>query len=108
MHFSLSLKKEKINARKNYRNLCLIEDLLISLNHSQDRQCQRSYAEVVTTAIVAAMEFRGNCHHPGLFSNRTAAYHRYEAKIGSIAVDIEPEVELGGVGSNYFTIRTSV
>ena len=75
MHFSLSLKKEKINARKNYRNLCLIEDLLISLNHSQDRQCQRNGAEVITTEIIATMGLEETANHLGLFPNSTAAYH---------------------------------
>lgn len=39
---------------------CLVDDLLISMNHHQDPQSQISDAEVLTTAIVAAIDFRGN------------------------------------------------
>lgn len=39
---------------------CLCEDLLKALYHHEDRQCQMSDAEVMTTAIVAALYFGGN------------------------------------------------
>lgn len=39
---------------------CLVDDLLISMNHHQDPQSKISDAEVLTTAIVAAIDFRGN------------------------------------------------
>lgn len=39
---------------------CLCDDLLKALYHPQDRQCQMSDAEVMTTAIVAALFFAGN------------------------------------------------
>jgi hypothetical protein len=38
---------------------CLCADLLIALQHYEDRQCQMSDAEVMTTAIVAALYFGG-------------------------------------------------
>src|SRR5215216_726380 len=38
---------------------CLCADLLIALQHREDRQCQMSDAEVMTTAIVAALFFGG-------------------------------------------------
>lgn len=40
---------------------CLCDDLLTALHHSEDRQCRMSDAEVLTTALVAALFFRGNC-----------------------------------------------
>jgi hypothetical protein len=39
---------------------CLCDDLLKALRHRENRQCQMSDAEVMTTAIVAALFFRGN------------------------------------------------
>ena len=42
---------------------CLCDDMLKALNHHQDRQCQMTDAEVMTTAIIAAMLFQGNFEH---------------------------------------------
>lgn len=42
---------------------CLCADLLIALHHHEDRQCQMSDAEVMTTAIVAALYFGGTYEH---------------------------------------------
>jgi hypothetical protein len=39
---------------------CLCDDLLHALHHQEDRQCQMSDAEVLTTAFTAAFFFRGN------------------------------------------------
>ena len=39
---------------------CLCNDLLIALNHQEDPQVQMSDAQVVTTAIIAAVDFGGN------------------------------------------------
>ena len=39
---------------------CLCADMLQSLQHYEDRQCRMSDAEVMTTAVVAALHFRGN------------------------------------------------
>ena len=39
---------------------CLCDDMLKALHHYQDPQCQMTDAEVMTTAIIAAMLFRGN------------------------------------------------
>jgi hypothetical protein len=39
---------------------CLCDDLLKALYHQEDPQCQMSDAEVMTTAIVAALFFGGN------------------------------------------------
>ena len=38
---------------------CLCADLLIALHHAEDPQCQMSDAEVMTTALVAALYFGG-------------------------------------------------
>jgi hypothetical protein len=39
---------------------CLCDDMLKALHHHQDPQCQMSDAEVMTTAIVAALHLGGN------------------------------------------------
>ncbi|KAA0266905.1 MAG: IS982 family transposase [Chloroflexi bacterium] len=39
---------------------CLCADMLQSLHHVEDRQCQMSDAEVMTTAIVAMLYYKGN------------------------------------------------
>jgi hypothetical protein len=39
---------------------CLIDDMLKALHHHEDSQCQMSDAEVMTTAIVAMLYFKGN------------------------------------------------
>lgn len=39
---------------------CLCDDLLKALRHRENRQCQMSDAEVMTSAIVAALFLRGN------------------------------------------------
>lgn len=41
----------------------LTSDFLIAMNHSEDPQCRLSDAEVMTTAIVAALYFGGNFEH---------------------------------------------
>jgi len=38
---------------------CLCADMLTSLGHYEDRQCRMSDAEVMTTAIIAMLYFRG-------------------------------------------------
>ncbi len=39
---------------------CLSDDMLKGLHHQEDPQCEMRDAEVMTTAIVAALNFRGN------------------------------------------------
>ena len=39
---------------------CLCDDMLKALHHHEDPQCRMSDAEVMTTAIVAMLYFRGN------------------------------------------------
>lgn len=39
---------------------CLCDDILHALHHRNDRQCQMSDAEILTTALVAALYFHGN------------------------------------------------
>ncbi len=39
---------------------CLCDDCLKALHHVENPQCQMCDAEVMTTAIVAAVFFRGN------------------------------------------------
>ena len=39
---------------------CLCDDLLRAFHHREDPQCQMSDAEVLTTALIAALYYRGN------------------------------------------------
>lgn len=39
---------------------CLCDDLLKAMHHQENRQCQMNDAEVMTTAFIAALFFRGN------------------------------------------------
>lgn len=39
---------------------CLCDDLLKAIHHQEDRQCQMNDAEIMTTALIAALCFRGN------------------------------------------------
>ena len=39
---------------------CLCDDLLKAMHHQEDRQCQMNDAEIMTTAFIAALFFRGN------------------------------------------------
>jgi hypothetical protein len=39
---------------------CLCDDLLKAMHHQEDCQCQMNDAEIMTTALIAALFFRGN------------------------------------------------
>src|SRR5260370_12297171 len=39
---------------------CLCDDLLKAIHHQENRQCQMHDAEIMTTAFIAALFFRGN------------------------------------------------
>ena len=39
---------------------CLCDDLLKAMHHQEDSQCQMNDAEVMTTACIASLCFRGN------------------------------------------------
>jgi hypothetical protein len=39
---------------------CLYDDLLKAIHHQEDRQCQMNDAEIMTTALIASLFFRGN------------------------------------------------
>ena len=39
---------------------CLCDDLLKAMHHQEDRQCQMNDAEIMTTALMASLFFRGN------------------------------------------------
>src|SRR6266481_1015693 len=39
---------------------CLCDDLLKAMHHQEDRQCQMHDAEIMTTAFIASLFFRGN------------------------------------------------
>lgn len=42
---------------------CLVDDTLKAMRHQEDEQCKMSDAEVMTTAIIAALYFSGNYTH---------------------------------------------
>lgn len=46
---------------------CLCDDMLKALHHYEDRQCQMSDAEIMTTVLVAALHFGGNQAKASLF-----------------------------------------
>jgi hypothetical protein len=39
---------------------CLCDDRLKAMHHQEDRQCQMNDADIMTTACIAALFFRGN------------------------------------------------
>ena len=39
---------------------CLCDDLLKAMHHQEDGQCQMNDAEIMTTALIASLFFRGN------------------------------------------------
>ena len=39
---------------------CLCDDLLKAIHHPEDRQCQMNDADIMTTACIASLFFRGN------------------------------------------------
>jgi hypothetical protein len=39
---------------------CLCDDLLKAMHHQEDHQCQMNDAEIMTTACIASLFFRGN------------------------------------------------
>jgi hypothetical protein len=39
---------------------CLCDDLLKAMPHQEDRRCQMNDAEIMTTALITALCFRGN------------------------------------------------
>ena len=42
---------------------CLVDDMLKAMHHREDPQCEMNDAEVMTTAIIAALFFGGNYTH---------------------------------------------
>ncbi|MGB8508642.1 MAG: hypothetical protein WCD76_09570 [Pyrinomonadaceae bacterium] len=46
---------------------CLVDDLLKAMQHREDRRCEISDAEVVTTALCAMLWFGGNFEHSRSF-----------------------------------------
>jgi hypothetical protein len=42
---------------------CLVDDMMKAMRHREDEQCEMSDAEVMTTAIIAALFFGGNYTH---------------------------------------------
>jgi hypothetical protein len=52
--------KEKLMDAQIVVVFCLCDDMLKALHHYEGRQCQMTDAEVMTTAIVAMLYFKGN------------------------------------------------
>jgi hypothetical protein len=55
---------------------CLCDDLLKAMHHEENRQGQMNDAEIMTTAFIAALFFRGNheSRHGSSALNRGAAH----------------------------------
>ena len=80
---------------------CLCDDLLKALYHHEDRQCQMSDAEVMTTAIIAMLYFRGNfetarrfLHDHGYIPN-TLSKSRFNRRLHRIAGCSDPVFDAG-------------
>src|SRR5215210_5210781 len=52
--------KEKLMDTQIVAVFCLCDDMLKALHHFEDKQCRMTDAEVMTTAIVAMLYFKGN------------------------------------------------
>jgi hypothetical protein len=52
--------EEKLMDDKIIATFCLCDDLLKAMHHQEDRQCQMNEAEIMTTALVASLFFRGS------------------------------------------------
>ncbi len=59
---------------------CLCDDLLKAFHHREDVQCQMSDAEVLTTALMAALYFRGNFESARSFLQEQAYIPRMLSK----------------------------
>src|SRR5262245_16716566 len=55
-----TLERRKPMDEQIIATYCLCDDLLQARHHPGDAQCQMSDAEVMTTACIAALCFRGN------------------------------------------------
>ena len=70
---------------------CLIDDMLKALHHYEDKQRQMSDAEVMTTAIVAMLYFKGNfCMasrflYDGTYIPNMLAKSRFNRRLHNIA-----------------------
>ena len=67
---------------------CLSGDMLKALHHHEDSQSQITDAEVMTTAIVAALYFRGNIENARRIFKDRAIFRICWAKAASIVVCI--------------------
>src|SRR5688572_18146949 len=54
------LARRKPMDEKIIATYCLCDDVLKAMHHQEDPQCQMSDAEVMTTALTAALFLRGN------------------------------------------------
>ena len=77
LHYSWGIPttkgKEKLMDTQIIVVFCLCADLLKALQHYEDPQCQMSDAEVMTTAIVAMLYFKGNFR----LASQYLCEHRY-------------------------------
>ena len=65
---------------------CICDDLLKGLKHCKDKERQMSDAEVMTTAIVAALFFSGNMEKSRVFLQEHSYMPKMLAKVVSIDV----------------------
>jgi hypothetical protein len=55
---------------------CIVDDLLKAIGHEDDRRCELTDAEVITTALVAAFNFGGNVERSRWFLQETGLVPR--------------------------------
>lgn len=81
LHYSWGIPttnaKEKLMDTQIIVIFCLCTDMLQVLHHHEDAQCQMTDAEVMTTAIVAMLYFRGNFR----LASQYMCEHRYIPKM---------------------------
>jgi len=65
--------KEKLMDTQIVVVFCMCDDMLKALHHYEDKQCQMTDAEVMTTAIIAMLYFRGNFR----LASQYLCEHRY-------------------------------
>ena len=63
---------------------CLCDDLLKAMHHQEDCQCQMNDAAIMTTALIAALFFRGN-HE----SARAMLKHRLCCRRDGLSIDVK-------------------
>ena len=76
----ISFPEEEAHGRQKYI-FCLCDDLLKAMHHQENRQCQMNDAEIMTTAFIAALFFRGMMKALSLYSNNTVIFLTWSVRV---------------------------